>query len=172
MVALSAACFCLPACDTLDWLGPEDEMPIQTNDLEYELTPDWIGLSVDIPYTYTNRTGRRVYVVNCNGSFGIRLIREQDGAWITAWAPVLNLCLSPPIVIEPNATFTDTLFAWGAPPDSTHYGPNFDLADPSGTYRIEWSRALSSFATNVRGFGELIPIKARISNSFTLRKQE
>ncbi len=169
LAALTATCIFSLGCDTLDWLGPEDERLIQTEELEYQLTPDWVGLSVEIPYTFTNSTGRRVYLPNCNGSFGIRLIREQDGEWITAWAPIRPACASPPIVIEPGATFANTLRAWGAPPDSTNWGPNFDLDDPSGTYRIEWSRPHFSYDANAPSSGTVLPFKARVSNRFSLR---
>ena len=167
---LTLICVVVLACDT--FYGPSDngDPLIQTDALEYQLTPDWVGLRVEIPYTFTNRTGDRVYLVNCNGSFSIHLEREQDGEWKHAWSPVHNLCLSPPIVVEPNGTFSDTLNVWGAPPDSLHIGPSFDVADPSGVYRIVWGTGLWSFQSDTLPFGPLIPLEWRISNHFTLRR--
>ena len=123
---------------------------------------------MEIPYVFTNRTGGPVYLVNCRGAFALHLEREDDGAWRTAWVPVLQLCLSLPIVIETNTTFVDTLEVWGAPAGSNTY-PQFDADDPSGTYRIVWDNALSSFQDSYP-FGPQIPLDARISNPFTLRR--
>ena len=46
----------------------------------------------------------------------------------------------------------------------------FDADDPSGTYRIVWSGALSSYDENGAPFGDVIPLKARISNRFALSR--
>lgn len=160
----------LAACDTFTEPGDEFGPVIQTDSLEYHLIPRWGGLRVDIPYTFENRTGRRVFLVNCNSTFNILLQREQDGEWKNAWSPLLPSCLSPPIVIEANATFADILRVWGAPPDSTNWGPNFDVADPSGVYRIVWGTGLWSFQSDTLPFGPQIPLKWRVSNRFTLRR--
>jgi hypothetical protein len=150
-------------------LESDSDRLIQTESLEYQFQPDWIGLRVEIPYVFTNRTGRRVYLVNCNGAFALHLERENEGAWRSAWGPALEDCLSPPIVIRRNATFADTLRVWGAPPGS-NTRPQFDVNDPSGTYRIVWDHALSSFQADRYPFGPQIPLDARISNRFTIRR--
>lgn len=68
-------------CDTFTEPGDEKGPVIRTDSLEYHLIPRWGGLRVDIPYTFDNRTGRRVFLVNCNDLFSILLQREQDGEW-------------------------------------------------------------------------------------------
>ena len=156
-------------CDTATGLS-DDERFIQTESLVYELQPDWIGLRTEIPYTFTNRTGRTIYLVNCRGAFSIHLERQDEGAWKAAWSPVIPACLSPPIAIEKNTVFHDTLHVWGAPPDSSHYAPNFDLDDPSGVYRIVWGTGLTSFDANAYPFGPLITLDWRVSNRFTLQR--
>jgi hypothetical protein len=156
-------------CETSTGLDSDREHLIQTESLEYEFQPDWIGLRVEIPYVFTNRTGRQVYLVNCNGAFALHLEREDNGSWRAAWAPVIEDCLSPPIVIPRNTTFVDTLRVWGAPPGS-NAGPQFDVEDPSGLYRIVWDDALSSFQDDSYPFGPQIPLDARISNRFTIRR--
>jgi hypothetical protein len=55
---------------------------------------------------------------------------------------------------------------WGAKPGG-NAGPRFDVADPSGTYRMVWTSALSSFQDHLP-FGPQIPAEFRISNSFEL----
>lgn len=170
LLTILGSILAVAACDTFTEPGDEFGPVIQTDSLEYHLIPDWVGLRVDIPYTFENRTGRQISLVNCNGSFSIHLQREQDGEWKFAWSPVRNMCLSAPIVIEPNGTFAETLNVWGAPPDSLHIGPNFDVADPSGIYRIVWGTGLWSFQSDSLPFGPQIPLKWRVSNRFTLRR--
>jgi hypothetical protein len=148
-------------CESSTGLAPESERLIQTDSPQYDLQPEWIGWRVDIPYVFINRTGGTVYLANCNGGFGLHLEREDSGSWHTAWSPVILLCLSPPIVIERNVTFTDTLHVWGVPPGSDAI-PQFDVDDPSGTYRIVWDAAHWS--------SEQIPLVMRISNRFLLRR--
>ncbi len=161
--------FGLLGCDAATGIR-DDERLLQTESLVYELQPDWIGLRTEIPYTFTNRTGRTIYLVNCNGVFSAHLERENEGEWKIAWSPVIPLCLSSPIVIDQNTVFHDTLHIWGAPPDSIHHGPNFDLADPSGVYRIVWSTGLTSFDANAQPFGPMIKLDWRVSNRFTLQR--
>ncbi len=163
-----ATLLCASACDTYTGPDREDEHPIQTDALLYDLDSDGFGLRVDIPYTFTNRSDGAVYLVNCNGGFGLHLDREGDDGWQLAWSPVLNLCLSPPIVIERNATYIDTLRVRAGEYGSNNY-PQFDVEDPAGTYRIVWTAALSSFDANASPFGEQIPLEQRISNRFALR---
>ena len=154
-------------CDAATGLARDGERLIQTESLAYDLRSDGLGLGVEIPYVFTNRTGAEVYLVNCGGAFALRLEWHVEGVWRTAWAPILTLCLSPPIVIESNATFGDTLHVWGAPPGS-NYHPQFEVGDPSGTYRIVWGDALSSCQDHLP-FGPQIPLESRISNQFTVR---
>jgi hypothetical protein len=128
--------------------------------------PDADGLATEIPYVFHNRTGAPVFLVNCNGAFALTLERLEGDQWKVAWGPFLPLCLSPPIVIEAGARFADTLHVWGSPPNQNS-APSFDVADPSGTYRLVWNAALSSFQDRLP-FGEPIPLSYRVSNLFTL----
>lgn len=162
---------------TIAWLAcyattglSDDERLLQTESFVYDLQPDWIGLRTEIPYTFINRTGRTIYLVNCNGVFSRYLERENEGEWKIAWSPLIPSCLSSPIAIEENAVFHDTLHVWGAPPDSVNQGPNFDLADPTGVYRIVWGTGLTSFDAYAQPFGPLIKLDWRVSNRFTLRR--
>ena len=167
MVPVLAAVAVASACDLTDPLPVEPL--IQTDATTYQLVSDADGLSTEIPYVFENRTGASVYLVNCNGVFALRLERLERGQWNVAWSPVLPLCLSPPIVIEAGATFAATLHVWGSPPNQNS-APSFDVADPSGTYRLVWDAALSSFQDYLP-FGEPIPFPYRVSNPFTLRAE-
>jgi hypothetical protein len=105
---LVSATFAWLGCDSAT--GPSDDQRlIQTESSAYQLQRKGIALTTEIPHTFTNRTGRTVYLSNCNGAFSILLEREDEDRWKTAWAPWRQTCLSPPIVIEANTVFHDTL---------------------------------------------------------------
>ena len=146
--------------------GPADPPLLQTDALTYELVRDDSGFTVSIPYTFTNRTGGSVYLPNCRGGFWLHLEREDEGDWHAAWSPFLLLCLSPPIVIEEDEVWVDTLEVWGGLPGGNVW-PRFDVADPAGTYRIVWDDALSSYQDHLP-FGRPLPLAERMSNTFQL----
>jgi len=152
VVLVSAAVFgCAGATD----LARAHE-PIQTDSLHYQLVFDGVGYHVRIPYVFTNQTGGTVYIENCRGAFYLHLERKGSDEGHAAWAAAIPKCLSGPIVIDKDMSFTDTLDVWGAPPGGNWY-PQFDRTDPSGTYRIVWD-------------GTSIPRSARLSNWFALAK--
>jgi len=123
---------------------------------------------VQIPYSFTNRTGSKVYLENCRGSFSIFLQTKEDGEWSYTWSPVLPACLSPPIVIEPGEVYA-TILDLGGCTSGGSCGPTLDLARvTSAPARIVWGTGLSSYDADRHPFGELIPLEERVSNSFRL----
>jgi hypothetical protein len=165
LAAVSAA---LLGCDSPTAVQRDSEAPIQTELRQYELSFDSLGFfHLAIPYAFTNQTGGPVYIPNCLGSFLLHLEREVDGEWRTALSPLIPMCLSAPIVIADGARFVDTLEVVGGLPGS-RYGDQFDVADPTGTYRLVWDDALSSYQESQRPHGPELPIDARVSNRFTL----
>lgn len=139
---------------------------IQTEEDAYALHPTDSRLETEIRYTFENRTGRPVYLVNCAGGFGIALDRLEDGQWIPAWGNVVPACLSPEILIEAGEVFSDTLHVSGGLPGSRNH-PQFDRADPSGTYRIRWVQAYAAIEDRL-GSGPILLEEYRVSNSFDL----
>ena len=160
---LVAAAVLLAACDSPVSLS---DPLLVTDGPSYVLRAEGLGWRVEIPYTFTNRTGGPVYLVNCNGAFAIRLDRLVHNAWKEAWSPILPLCLSAPIVIAEGATFRTTLHVWGARPNE-NAGPQFDASNPAGTYRIVWVGAVSRYQDELP-FGPELPLEARVSNAFEL----
>ncbi len=147
---------------------PEDPGAlIQTNSASYVLVSEEGWVTADIAYTFHNRTGGTVYLVNCLGGFALRLERWEGGSWRSVWSPALSACLSDPIVIEPGLVFSDALSVVGALPATSGF-PQFDAAPPDGTYRIVWEAALSSYQPQLP-FGDPLPRASRTSNPFTLR---
>ncbi len=153
-------------CDAVT--GPKiDRLPgIQTEGASFHFSGEYEYRSVEIPYTFTNRTGAPVYIVNCRGAFGVQLERWEQETWKAVWSPVLLACLGAPIVIEAGESRPYTLKV-SAGEFGSNYHPQFDRPDPSGTYRIVWTDALSSFQDRLP-FGGQIPLEHRVSNEFQL----
>ena len=126
----------------------------------------WYG--TEIPYSFTNRTGSKVYLVNCEGRFDLGLEVQESGEWVLAWSSVSGLCLDAPIVIEPGEVWETTLEVIGCTSGGS-CAPRLDTTRiTSAPVRIVWGTGLSSY-DSAYPFGELIPLEERVSNSFTLR---
>jgi len=166
---LLLAAVVLGGCETATGPGPAGLQLIRTDQASYVLSrdPGYDAYVVDIAYSYENRTGAPIYLLNCNGGFAVLLQRLEGGVWVTAWGNFVYDCLSPAIVIEPDGTYADVLHVWGAKP-GVRAVPRFDVADPSGVYRMVVVNALSSFRRSPP-FGDPIPLSQRVSNSFRLR---
>src|SRR5690606_5694753 len=115
----------------------DEDRPLQTDRLTYEIRRENDELRAEIPFTYTNRTGKTVFVVNCQGYAPPVLERLVGGEWRPAWAAVTMSCLSPPIVIEPGETYKETLVVYAAEP-GTRKAPTFEVAEIEGIYRLVW----------------------------------
>lgn len=106
--------------------------PLQTERLEYELRSTDRGLEVSIPFTYTNGTGKTVYVANCNRVVPPALDKQVGGQWVRALSMPVPLCLSPPIVVQPGQLYKDTLrLIAGRPSDNLI--PKFEVEEIEGT---------------------------------------
>ncbi|MBC8145727.1 MAG: hypothetical protein H7X80_09075, partial [bacterium] len=79
------------------------------------------GYAAVIPYTYTNRSGDSVYLVNCNGDVSPSMEQFIEGQWKKVWQPATNGCLSRPVVIAPGASYSDTLHMGVQPHDSAFF---------------------------------------------------
>jgi len=123
----------------------------------------------EIPYSFTNRTGSNVYLLNCRGGFAVRLQVEEAGHWAHYWSPVILACLSPPIVIEPDEVYETTVNVVGCT-SGGNCAPRLTLPSSASTrYRIMWGDGRSSYDHDGPPWGDLIPLEERVSNSFTLR---
>jgi hypothetical protein len=166
--SLLLAVVALAACNGPFELESGDGFLMRTAAYSYTLRTISSRWEVDIPYTYENRTGGRVFLVNCNGYVAPFLEQKvAGGEWRMGWGAPENDCLSPPVIIEPGAIFSDTLRVYGFPPGSGNAYPQFS-GPVTGIYRLRWNRALTSFQTRAP-FGEELPLAQRVSNEFVLR---
>lgn len=162
----------LAGCNSPSAPRPPNELEnpaIVTDSSAYTLVSENGGLGVTIHYVFTNQTSGPVYVENCHGEFSQVLQRWSGSAWVPAWNPALLDCQSAPIVINAGESFSTQLPVWGAPLGA-NTGPQWEVANPSGWYRLVWGDALSSYDPNAGSAGKLIPLDVRTSNSFELRR--
>jgi len=122
-----------------------------------------------IPYSFTNRTGSKVYIpANCDRKFSIGLQWQTDGEWEGILGQVFRTCGGPPIEIEPDEVYRTTLDVRACLVGNCV--PKIRLSPtPTTPHRIVWYEALSSYDPDEDPHGELIPLKDRISNTFTLQ---
>lgn len=125
------------------------------------------GYRTVIPFAYTNRTGRTIYVVNCNGAAPPALEKNTGETWTTTWTGGAPDCLSPAIQIRHGATYRDTLHVFAADP-LTDVLPRFADDQPNGIYRLLSNSLLWSFDASAYPFGEDIPVELRRSAPFAL----
>jgi hypothetical protein len=125
------------------------------------------GYMARFPYTFTNRFGAPIYLVNCNGDISPSLQRRVGEAWEDWWIPMMNGCLSPPVVVKAGGTLSDS--AWvGIRPDDGRYYSELIAGGDSTLYRLVWHQALASFDAAARPFGPTVPLEHRVSNAFRL----
>ena len=156
-----------PASDEARVVARDSSAPIRTDAASYRLVWDDRGWSATIPFEFTNPAADTLYAVNCNGAIAVALERKEGTAWSTFWVPMMNACLSPPVVIPPGQLHRDTVELWGAPPGG-NMGPEFRSADVEGTYRLIWTNLVSHYDDRAAGFGDTVPAAYRHSNDFQL----
>lgn len=93
---------------------------------------------------------------------------ETAGNWVHYWSPLRQLCLSPPLVIEPDEVYQDTLRVEGCASGEGCFQRLTPPDTDSTAFRIVWTDALSSYDDGGPPWGDLIPLEERVSNHFTL----
>ena len=158
---------CLLACDSPLGVNQIEGPLLQTEALEYRLIETAIGYETEIPYSFTNRTGSKVFLANCKGNVSPGLERNHDGQWVPDWTPVKLMCLSSPVVILRGDEYHDTLRVFAGPFGSNLH-PQFKSEDVGGVYRLRWEGAYSTYDPDQYPFGKELPLGLRVSNSFVL----
>ena len=143
----------------------------QTDQLHYTLvsTPD--GIQGEISYAFTNPTQSLVYIVNCNGSTRLALEKRIGEQWVKAWEPIMEACLSEPIIVQPEQAYQAVIHIFAADPAKDIH-PKFSVDSVSGIYRLVWQDVLQTYDPDNYPFGEALPLEQRISNHFRLDVQQ
>ena len=145
-----------------------DDAPIRTDRTEYAVTHEGGALRVDIEFTYTNPTAGAVNVQACQVPDPPVLQKREDGKWVTAYAPVVLLCLGPPLVI-PRGGSTRYALHVRAFPAGSNAAPQWQAGSVAGTYRLLWAVHAGDGKNSARdGGGPLVPVSQRVSNTFWL----
>ncbi|MEX0891826.1 MAG: hypothetical protein WEB88_06605 [Gemmatimonadota bacterium] len=158
-------------CDALGISAGNDEQrtALVTGGAEFELADAFSGRGVgtDIPIGFINPYDEPVYIVNCNGQLAPLLEKRVDGEWVEFWHGISDMCLSPPIVIQPRAAFSRLLQVRGAYPGRDVL-PEWASSDVAGEYRLVLNSMVFDFDPDGRPFGTDVPRSARTSNTFRL----
>ena len=172
LLCAAAMVLSAPGCESTTPLEVEDTALVTDGTsfrLDTATTRDNLWYSGKIPYSFTNRTGEKVYVTqDCLGSIRVGMQMQEDGEWEGVLGQVLVLCDGPPIVIEPDEVYETALNVTACMVGNC--SPKIRLSPNASTpYRIVWFEALSSHDPNQNPHGELIPLEERVSNRFTLQ---
>ncbi len=160
---------------TLLWLaslacsdpGSPQHPAFQTDASAYVLAATAIGYDGTIGFVFTNPNATPAYIVNCQGATSLRLEKRVGPAWVAAWTPAVNACLSPPIVVLPGAEYRGVVRVLDCS-FLSNCGPKFAVADIPGEYRLVWNSVLSSYDHRGYPFGDPLALEQRISNTFRI----
>ncbi|MEX2467273.1 MAG: hypothetical protein WD995_10205 [Gemmatimonadota bacterium] len=145
-----------------------DPVPLtQTLELRYPVERHDIGYSAQVSYTFRNGTDAAIRLADCVDDVRPLLQLRRDGRWVDAWHPRLTPCDGPPLVVEPGASFGDTLNVVGGPPGS-NITPAFIFEEIEGVYRLYWFQAALASDSAVEEAESDIDTDWRVSNPFVL----
>jgi hypothetical protein len=121
--------------------------------------------SLEIEATFTNRTGRTLYVGRCGTSVPDFVLEKLDGGrWVPGYTPVCQSILAPLVPVPPGGTLKGAVrlhLVRGA-----RTLPLFRTGSIPGTYRLLWTVYGDPAAQRV-GQAPISP-EMRSSNSFQL----
>jgi hypothetical protein len=143
--------------------GGETARGFRTSRLHYDARRVADGIEINIPYVYRNATGDSVYFVNCNEIIVPSLEKRIGDTWSSVWTGSSPACMSLPVVVPPDGEYRDTARVLARP----DMDPQFNVADPDGTYRLVWHGVVHSYE-NKPPLGTPLPQDERTSNEFTL----
>lgn len=136
--------------------------PVTTDRQRYALQDGAFGPETMIVSTYTAPATHDVYLLNCNGAFGVGLQRPVGDQWEHIWSPGMNACMSPPIVIRAGETHQSTVVVQSSVNAAVSSRATEAKID-TGTYRVVWQGLLTSFDPNTPAYGPELPLEQRVS---------
>lgn len=136
--------------------------PVETDRPRYALREGPFGPETTIVTTYTAPANQDVYLLNCNGAFAVGLQRPNGDTWEHVWAPGMNACMSPPIVIRADESHQATIVV-DSGVDAAVSSRRTETKIGTGTYRVVWHGLLGSYDPNASPPGLDLPIEQRVS---------
>jgi hypothetical protein len=152
-----------------DALGPVPTTPLRTDSSVYHVRTASHGYELTIGVSYTNPTRGNVYIPTCHTPHPPVLQKLENGSWVTAYVPVVLMCLGPPVIIGSGRTYEFTYRIWAGFHGTNNY-PQFEVREIPGTYRLVW-QMLRTWTPNGPnpGLGEPLPVELSTSDPFELR---
>jgi hypothetical protein len=119
--------------------------------------------------TYTNNTGKRVYIPTCRGPQPPRLQKEVGDSWVVAFSPNILACESAPIQVDPGDSYPYTFRILAGMPGSS-FAPRWAVSEVPGTYRVLWEIVTDVIGNPSRpeATRNPLPVEQSISNTFRL----
>jgi hypothetical protein len=142
--------------------APVERKPVETDRPRDVLQEGPFGPETTIVSTYTAPAEHDVYLLNCNGGFSVGLQRQAGDQWEHVWAPGMNACMSPPIVIRAGESHQTTIVV-DSGADAAVSSRQSDTKIGTGTYRVIWHGLLGSFDPNASPPGTDLPVEQRVS---------
>ncbi|MES2522612.1 MAG: hypothetical protein V4617_07950 [Gemmatimonadota bacterium] len=138
----------------------------QTDATTYTFATTEAGTQVRLRATFTNRSGRTIYFVNCHGGTSLTVQRLDGATWTDFWSPELPACLSAPITVASDGTHTFEIGVFAEKPGDNYY-PKFAGPLTTGLYRVMWHNAYFTYQDRLP-WGVPVPESQRVSNSFEI----
>jgi hypothetical protein len=127
----------LAACQTLGVSAPPLTASLRTDSTQVTVHRSGFNYAATIGFAYTNTTPRPVSKRGC-GVTPPELEKKVNGQWVTAYRPVLLMCLRvPDFSIGSGQTYRDALQFMAAEPGH-NIGPVLDVDSIDGVYRLRW----------------------------------
>lgn len=149
----------LAACGT-DPLGSSIvDGGVATDSTSYHVLTTDSHHEVTIGVSFRNPTFNEVLIPTCHSPYPPVVEKLGLNGWVTAYSPIVLLCIGPPVRIGPGAEYRMSYHVIGARlPNSL---PRFEVDEIAGTYRLNWH------ALHTRSGGTL-PSAYRTSSPFRL----
>lgn len=167
LISVAWLCCLLAACNSplvsSDTEPGTDNAAFQTDRNLYTATIEDSGraIRIDIQATFQNKSASPVFFRGCRPPHTSALEKWVDGSWVPAYAPAIDLCLSPPIQVAPGQKISVPSEIYACFPGNNCF-PTIDFL-PSGTFRLR-----QAIYQDAEGNG-LLADEQLVSNSFTIK---
>ncbi len=148
---------------------PDRSTAIRTDADVYTLSGSAANRLSVVSFIYRNPTDAPIYFPNCNGRIQTVLERERSGAWLTAYDPGGDDCLSPPVVAEVGGTASGEVVVAVRPQESGISSNWSEGMEPPGIYRIRVTSAVYDYSDESAPFGTPVQTEYLLSNTFEIR---
>ncbi|MQA90420.1 MAG: hypothetical protein GEU90_09310 [Gemmatimonas sp.] len=145
----------------------DSSLPVEMSASRYVLANGLNGWQGELDFTFRNDTDRLISLLNCNGTFALRLEKWENGTWVPAWSPILPECLSLPIEVPPGENYQHQLHVFSRRPGSNTH-PQFYVDPIDGTYRLVILAAFWDYHDYDSTWGEEPPLEYRVSAPFEI----